>query len=256
MAHEIAIFPCLADNYGVLLHDEATGATAAIDAPEAAPILAALAERGWTLSDILVTHHHKDHVQGIGALRQQYPQARVSGPATEEAKIGALDLRLGEHDRVSVGSLHGQVMTTPGHTAGHICYYFAEAGLLFAGDTLFALGCGRVFETPLPVMWVSLAKLRQLPPATMVYCGHEYTMNNGRFALGIEPDNAALHQRMQVVAALRAAGKPTVPSTMADELATNPFLRADDPGLQRAINMTGAEPAAVFAALRSAKDRA
>ncbi|MBV1705646.1 MAG: hydroxyacylglutathione hydrolase [Hyphomicrobiales bacterium] len=256
MAHEIAIFPCLSDNYGVLLHDDATGTTAAIDAPEAEPILAALAGRGWVLSDILVTHHHKDHVQGIDGLRQRYPQARVSGPAAEAAKIGALDVRLGDNDAVSVGTLKGQVLSTPGHTAGHICYYFADAGLLFAGDTLFALGCGRVFETPLPVMWHSLARLRGLPPATKLYCGHEYTLNNGRFALGIEPNNAALQQRMQVVAALRAAGKPTVPSTLADELATNPFLRADDPGLQRAFNMTGAPPADVFAALRSAKDRA
>ena len=256
MTHEIAIFPCLTDNYGVLLHDATTGATAAIDAPEAAPILAALAARGWQLSDILVTHHHKDHVQGIVGLRAHFPTARVSGPAAEEAKIGGLDVRLAEHDLVKVGTLQGRVIATPGHTAGHICYYFDDAGLLFAGDTLFALGCGRVFETSLPVMWASLAKLRGLPPATKIYCGHEYTLNNGRFALSLEPDNLALQQRMKVVEALRVAGTPTVPSTMADELATNPFLRADDPALLRAVAMTGAEPAEVFAALRTRKDRA
>ncbi len=256
MAHEIEIFPCLSDNYGVLLHDPLSGATAAIDAPEAGAILAALARRGWLLSDILVTHHHKDHVQGIGALRQHVPHVRVSGPAAEEAKIGGLDVRLKDGDQVNVGALQGRVIETPGHTAGHISYYFGTEALLFAGDTLFSLGCGRVFETPLPVMWDSLAKLRHLPPATALYCGHEYTANNGRFALTIEPDNAALHQRVDEVAALRAAGKPTVPSTLAQEFAANPFLRADEPGLQRAIGMAGADPAAVFAEIRTRKDKA
>ena len=256
MTHEIEIFPCLADNYGVLLHDNVSGATAAIDAPEAVPILAALARRGWQLSDILVTHHHADHVQGISELRAHFPQVRVSGPAAEETKIGGLDVRLKDGDLISVGDLQARVIETPGHTAGHISYYFAEAHLLFAGDTLFALGCGRVFETPLPVMWDSLAKLRHLPPTTALYCGHEYTLNNGRFAMTIEPDNVALSQRMSAVSAMRAAGKPTVPSTLAEEFATNPFLRVDDPALQRAIGMVGAEPAAVFAALRTRKDKA
>lgn len=256
MTHEIEIFPCLADNYGVLLHDNHSGATAAIDAPEAAPILATLARRGWRLSDILVTHHHQDHVQGIGELRANFPKVRVSGPAAEEAKIGGLDVRLKDGDGVSVGNLQARVIETPGHTAGHICYYFGEAHLLFAGDTLFALGCGRVFETSLPVMWDSLARLRHLPPATALYCGHEYTLNNGRFATTIEPENAALSQRMSAIAALRAAGRPTVPSTLADEFATNPFLRVDDPALQLAMGMVGADPAAVFAALRTRKDKA
>ena len=218
-------FRCLSDNYGVLIHDSATGATAAIDAPEAEPVLKALAETGWTLTDVLVTHHHGDHVGGLPALRARFPSLRVVGPAKEAAKIGRLDLAVGEGDVVTVGHLEAKVIETPGHTAGHVVYHFAENDALFAGDTLFSLGCGRVLETPMDIMWGSLLKLTQLPPETQVYCGHEYTQSNARFALTVEPDNAVLKDRAAEVDALRAADKPTVPTTMALELAANPFLR-------------------------------
>ena len=248
-------FACLSDNFGVLLHDTATGATATIDAPEAAPILAALAEKGWDLTDILVTHHHADHVQGIPALKDRFPQARVVAPAKEAARIGRVDATVAEGDFVKVGSTQARVIDTPGHTAGHIVYYFESEDALFAGDTLFAMGCGRVLETPLAVMWNSLVKLAALPGETQVYCGHEYTLANAKFALSVDPGNDMLKSRADQVAAMRAAGKPTLPTTIALELDTNPFLRAEDAAISAKMGLPGADPAAVFAALREAKNR-
>jgi hydroxyacylglutathione hydrolase len=255
MPFEIAQVLCLKDNYVALLHDAATKATACIDAPDAAPILAALDAKGWALTDILVTHHHADHVQGIPALKARFPNARVVAPQKEAAKIGGVDLAVAEGEAVKVGALTASVIETPGHTAGHINYWFAREKLLFSGDTLFALGCGRVFETPLDVMWDSLAKLAKLPADTQVYCGHEYTQTNARFALSVEPDNRLLQERARHVDALRAHGNATVPSTIELELATNPFLRASAPEMQRALGMSGADPAKVFAELRTRKDR-
>ena len=255
MAFEIVQVLCLQDNYVALLHDAAAKATACVDAPEAAAILAALDARGWALTDILVTHHHADHVQGIPALKARFPAARVTGPRKEAAKIGGLDVEVGEGDIVKVGALAASIIETPGHTAGQINYYFAKEKLLFSGDTLFALGCGRVFETPLEVMWQSLLKLAALPPDTQVYCGHEYTQSNARFALSVDPDNKLLQARARHVDALRAHGNATVPSTIELELATNPFLRAGAPELQRALGMSDAEPARVFAELRTRKDK-
>ena len=249
-------FRCLSDNYGVLVHDSATGATAAIDAPEADAVLKALAETGWTLTDLLVTHHHADHIDGLPALRARFPSLRVVGPAKEAAKIGRLDLAVVEGDSVTVGHLDARVMETPGHTAGHIVYHFAENETLFAGDTLFALGCGRVLETPMHVMWESLLKLTRLPPETQVYCGHEYTQSNARFALTVEPDNAVLKDRAAEVDALRAADKPTLPTTLALEFAANPFLRCAEPSVQAAAGLPGGDPAAVFAVLRERKNKA
>ena len=249
-------FPCLSDNYGVLVHDSATGSTAAIDAPDAAAVLKALDETGWTLSDILVTHHHADHVGGIPALKAKFPQLRVVGPAAEATKIGELDLGVNEDDEVMVGHLGAKVIATPGHTAGHIVYWFEEAGALFAGDTLFALGCGRVMETPMATMWDSLLKLSQLPGDTQVYCGHEYTASNARFALTVEPDNAVLRDRAEEVETLRAAGRPTLPTTLSLELAANPFLRCDEPTVQAAAGLPGGDPAEVFAVLRERKNKA
>ena len=249
-------FPCLSDNYGVLVHDSATGSTAAIDAPDAAAVLKALDETGWTLSDILVTHHHADHVGGIPALKARFPKLRVVGPAAEATKIGGLDLGVNEDDEVMVGHLGAKVIATPGHTAGHIVYWFEEAGALFAGDTLFALGCGRVMETPMATMWDSLLKLSQLPGDTQVYCGHEYTASNARFALTVEPDNAVLRDRAQEVETLRAAGRPTLPTTLSLELAANPFLRCAEPAVQAAAGLPGGDPAEVFAVLRERKNRA
>ncbi len=249
-------FPCLSDNYGVLVHDSATGATAAIDAPEAGAVLKALADTGWSLTDILVTHHHGDHVGGIPALKAKFPEVRVVAPAAEATKIGGVDLGVNEGDEVMVGHLGAKVIATPGHTAGHIVYWFEEAAVLFAGDTLFSLGCGRVMETPLGTMWDSLLKLSQLPGETQIYCGHEYTASNAKFASTIEPDNAVLRDRAREVGRLRAEGKPTLPTTLALELASNPFLRCAEPAVQAAAGLPGGDPAEVFAVLRERKNKA
>lgn len=260
MTIHIHMFACLNDNYGALLHDSETGATAAIDAPEAAPVLAALEQKGWSLTDILITHHHADHVQGVPALRRKFPKARLVAPAKEAARIatavgGAVDVSVSEGDAVAVGRAQARVIETPGHTAGHVVYHFPLENVLFAGDTLFSLGCGRVLETPLAVMWSSLAKLAELPGETLIYCGHEYTQANAKFALGVDGDNPLLRERAAEVDHLRAAGKPTLPTTMGLELATNPFLRAEDAAVQAAVGLPNADPAAVFAELRERKNR-
>ena len=253
-------FHCLSDNFGVLIHDSHSGKTVSIDAPEAEKVQQALIQNGWTLDEVWVTHHHSDHVQGIPALRAQYKNMRVAAPALEAARIaataGPVDILLAEGDDIHIGAVCARIIETPGHTAGHIVDYFENENLLFAGDTLFAMGCGRVLETSMPVMWNSLMKLVALPGETEVYCGHEYTLSNARFALGIEPGNAALRTRLAEVEALRAAHKPTLPTTLTLELATNPFLRADEPSIQTAVNMSGADPATVFAELRERKNRA
>ena len=248
-------FLCLTDNYGALVHDRATGATATIDAPEAEPILSALAERGWTLTEALITHHHADHVQGLPSLKERFPALRVTGPAKERARIPFLDVEVREGDTARVGGLRAKVIETPGHTLGHIAYHFDQDAVAFCGDTLFSLGCGRCFEAPYAVLWSSLLKLAAFPGETEVYCGHEYTEANGRFALTIEPDNPALLARLEEVKRLRAAKRPTLPTTIAAELAANPFLRAEEPSVQAAVGMTGADPAAVFGEIRARKDR-
>ena len=255
MTTEIYQFPCLKDNYGVLIHDPDSGATAAIDAPDGEAVVAAANAKGWTITDLLITHHHFDHTQGIPGVRAAFPGVRVVGPAKEAARIQGLDVTVGESDFVKIGSLEARVIETPGHTAGHVVYYFEEDEVAFCADTLFALGCGRVFETPLPVMWDSLCKLAALPAETQVYCGHEYTEANARFALTIEPENALLKERAETIAALRREGKPTVPTTIALELATNPFLRAEQASVQAALGMAGADPAAVFGEIRTRKDK-
>jgi hydroxyacylglutathione hydrolase len=255
MAAHIHQFLCLKDNFGALLHDPATRATAAIDAPDADPILAALAAREWTLTDILITHHHFDHVQGIAGLKANFPRARVVGPAREAAKIGRLDLAVEEGSGVRTGTLEARVIEVPGHTSGHVTYWFADEDILFAGDTLFAMGCGRALEENPAVLFHSLMKLAGLPGETQVYCGHEYTLANARFALTVDPSNAILKERSADVARQREAGQFTLPTTIAIELATNPFLRADDPAIQEQLRMTGADPAAVFTELRERKNR-
>ncbi len=255
MTTSVHQFLCLSDNYGVLIHDSRTGATAAIDAPEAAPILAALEQKGWTLTDLLFTHHHADHIQGAPALKARYPNLRIVGPASEAARIPDMDTLVREGDIVRVGALQAEVIETPGHTTGHIAYFFPEDEIVFCGDTLFSLGCGRAFEAPYAVLWSSLLKLARLPGSTQVYCGHEYTLANARFALTIERDNPILIDRAEHVAKLRAENRPTVPTTIAAELAANPFLRAEEPPVQAAVGMAGADPEAVFAEIRGRKDR-
>ena len=255
MTMRVHQFLCLTDNYGVLVHDSATGSTASIDAPEAGPIFAALAEKGWTLTHLLITHHHADHVQAALALKARFPSLKITGPAKEAARIEFLDSLVSEGDVVRVGSLGAKVIETPGHTRGHVAYHFEADAVAFCGDTLFSLGCGRAFEAPYEVLWNSLVKLAALPGETQVYCGHEYTQANGRFALTVELDNPVLKARVEEVARLRAEKRPTLPTTIAAELAANPFLRAEKPSVQAAVGMSGADPADVFAELRARKDR-
>jgi hydroxyacylglutathione hydrolase len=255
MPAQTHLFPCLQDNYGVLVHDSETGATAAIDAPEAAAVEAALAMKGWQLTDILVTHHHADHTGGIAALKQHH-RCRVVAPHGESTRIPLVDATVREKDRVRVGSLSGEVIETPGHTAGHISYFFSAEKLAFVGDTLFSIGCGRVIEGNAEMMWQSLLKLRALPDDTRIYCGHEYTQANIRFAKTIEPHNAALRAREQEVEKLRTAREPTIPSLLGEEKAANPFLRADLPELAKAVGLAD-QPLAwkVFAEIRERKNR-
>jgi hydroxyacylglutathione hydrolase len=254
MPAQIYLFPCLTDNYGVLVRDPQSGATAAIDAPEAAAVEAALQKTGWKLSDILVTHHHADHTQGIAALKQKH-RCRVVAPRGEAQRIAHVDETVGEGDAVRVGGLGGTVLETPGHTAGHISYVFPADKLAFVGDTLFSIGCGRVIEGNPEMMWQSLLKLRALPDDTRFYCGHEYTDANIRFARTIEPDNTALAARADEVAKLRAAGKPTIPATIGAEKAANPFLRADVPDVAKSVGLAGSPAWKVFAEIRERKNR-
>ena len=254
MTAQIDLFLCLKDNFGVLLHDAQSGATAAIDAPEAAPIEAALQETGWRLSDILVTHHHADHTQGIGELKQRH-QCRVVAPRNEAKRIAHVDETVGEGDSVQVGGLEGRVIDTPGHTAGHISYFFPADKLAFVGDTLFSIGCGRVIEGNPEMMWNSLLKLRGLPDDTRFYCGHEYTQANIRFAETIEPNNKSLAARADEVAKLIAAHKFSIPAMIGAEKAANPFLRADDAEMAKSLGLGGKPAWQVFAEIRERKNR-
>jgi len=254
MPAEIRLIPCLKDNYAVLLHDLSGDATAVIDAPEAAPIERALREAGWRLTDILVTHHHGDHTSGIAQLKKQY-NCRVIAPRKEAEKIPGVDVTVREGDFVTIGTMVGRVIETPGHTNGHISYWFKSEKLVFVGDTLFSVGCGRLLEGTPDVMWQSLLKLRNLPADTQIYCGHEYTAANVHFALTIEPHNSALRSRAEEVVRLCSAGRPTIPTTIAAEKITNPFLRADVPSLAAAVDRSLAPPAQVFATIRAKKDK-
>jgi hydroxyacylglutathione hydrolase len=254
MPAQTRLFCCLQDNFGVLVHDPGSGATAAIDAPEAAAVEAALKATGWKLTDILVTHHHGDHTGGISELKQRH-HCRVTAPLREAARIPDVDATVGEGDTVKMGALEAKVIETPGHTLGQINYFFPADKLLFAGDTLFSIGCGRVIEGNAEMMWQSLLKLRALPDDTQVYCGHEYTAANIRFALTIEPDNAALKARAEEVKGQLAAGKPTVPSPLGEEKRANVFLRADVPTVAAAVGLAGKPAAQVFAEIRARKNK-
>ncbi|HET6389644.1 hydroxyacylglutathione hydrolase [Hyphomicrobium sp.] len=254
-ALEIVLLPCLADNYSVILHDPASGQTAVIDAPCGATIKAALAERGWRLTHLFITHHHADHTDGIAQLKAFYG-ASVTGPQAEADRIPWLTRLVKAGDKLEFAGHPIEVLDTPGHTLGHITYYFPEDKLAFTGDTLFSLGCGRVFEGDPEMMWESVSKIGALPGDTQIYCGHEYTLSNGRFALTIEPENDALKKRMADVEALRAAGQPTLPTTIDAELATNPFLRPHSRAIQARLGMLGAPDAEVFARLRQLKNKA
>jgi hydroxyacylglutathione hydrolase len=254
MPAEIRTFPCLSDNFGYLIHDPATKATASIDAPEAAAIIKALEREGWTLTDILITHHHHDHVGGVAELKQKYG-CRVVAPHDKTSKIANADLRVGNGDVVRVGNLLARVLETPGHTLDHISYVFDNDKALFAADTLFSIGCGRVFEGNYPMMWDSLLKLRALPDDFRLYCGHEYTASNIKFALTVDSDNPALKARAEQVAKLRAENKATIPSLLGEEKKANVFLRADDPQVAARLHLKGAAAPEVFAKLRERKNK-
>ncbi|UVC08301.1 hydroxyacylglutathione hydrolase [Rhizobium sp. TH2] len=251
---EIELFRCRSDNFGVLLHDPESGKTASIDAPEEQPILDALTRRGWTLTDIFTTHHHQDHVEANLALKARF-NAEITGPKNEADKIPGIGFAFGDGGQFSFAGHPVEVIETPGHTAGHICYYLPQDRLLFAADTLFALGCGRLFERGPRDMWQSLLNLRKLPDDTVVYFGHEYTMSNAKFALTIDPQNAALRDRVKEIEATLASGGHTAPTTIGVERATNPFLRADDAGIRKHLGMEGAEDWEVFAEIRARKDK-
>lgn len=250
-AIEIRQFICRTDNFGVLVHDATTDTTVSIDAPEEAAIVAALEAKGWRLTHILSTHHHDDHTEANLALKKRYG-ATIVGPSKES--IPGADRRVSGGDVVEAGSMRFEVIDTPGHTLGSISYYLPQAEALFAADALFSMGCGRLLEGPPEMLWESLQRLRALPETTMLYCGHEYTAKNASFAVSVDPHNTALRERVRQVEELRAAHKATLPVSLKKEKRTNPFLRADDPDLQEALGMAGAEPEAVFAALRKKRD--
>lgn len=252
---EIHQFVCRTDNFGVLIHDPGAKTTATIDTPDADKIAAEAEKNGWTLTHILNTHHHGDHTEGNLALKSRFGLT-VVGPKAEKAKIPGIDVAVGEGDAYTFGGFAARVFDTPGHTAGHISYWFPDASVAFVGDTMFSLGCGRLFEGSAETMWKSLSKLMKLPPETLVYCGHEYTQSNARFALTIEPENAALQKRAKEVEALRAAGKPTLPVKLGLELETNPFLRPTSPAIQSRLGMAGKPLHEIFGEIRQRKDKA
>ncbi|MDM9627222.1 hydroxyacylglutathione hydrolase [Rhizobium sp. S152] len=249
----LEVFLCRTDNFGVLVHDPETGNTASIDAPDADAVKAAADRRGWKISHILTTHHHTDHVEGNLALKEHYG-CEIIGPINEAVAIPGLDRTMADGDTFLFGDHTVSVIETPGHTAGHICYHFVDDKLLFAADTLFALGCGRLFERPPADMWHSLQKLAVLPDETAIYFGHEYTLTNASFAVTIDPDNERLRSRAAEIEALRAEGKFTIPTTLALEKETNPFLRAADPAIRRNLLMESKTNEEVFAEIRRRKD--
>lgn len=251
---DIEQFPCLSDNYGFLVRDRATGITATVDTPDADAISRAVDGFGGRLDFILNTHHHPDHVGGNLALKERWG-CTIIGPAGEAARIPGIDRPVGEGARVLLGQSAATVMETPGHTLGHIVFHFADARVAFVGDTLFALGCGRLFEGTPAQMWGSLKKLRALPDDTTLYCAHEYTLANARFARAQEPDHATLKARAEAADMARRAGQPTVPMMLRDEKAANPFLRADDPALAAALGLEGRDAVTVFTETRARKDR-
>jgi len=250
---DIVQIPVLEDNYVYLAHDRPTGATAVIDPALAEPVLAEAERRGWRISHILNTHNHGDHVGGNRAI-QAATGCRIVGFGPDAERIPGITDRVQDGDRVRLGQAEAEVLFVPGHTRGHIAYWFAADKALFCGDTLFALGCGRLFEGTPQQMWPSLARLRALPDEARVYCAHEYTASNLRFALTVERDNAALLERGRRVTELRAQSRPTVPSVLGEEKATNPFLRADRPSVAAAVGLPAGDPVAVFAEVRRRKD--
>ena len=250
---EIHMFACLQDNYGFLLHCSETGVTATIDTPEVAPIEAALEAKGWTLTHVLNTHHHFDHAGGNEELKARHG-VTIVGPKADEDRIPGIDVSVGQGDTYELGQISVQVFDVPGHTKGHIAFYVPEAHAAFVGDTIFALGCGRLFEGSPAQMWSSIQKLMALPDDTQLYCAHEYTQSNARFAVTVDPENSELQARVVEIDAARAKGEATVPTLLGVEKATNPFLRPMAASLRASLNMHDADDVAVFAETRNRKD--
>ncbi len=254
MSHlDMRQFICLSDNYGVIIHDGKTGATVSVDAPDAAAVEGQLRKFGRQLTHIWVTHHHADHVQGIEQLKDMY-RCTVIGPRAEADKIPGIDITVAGGESFKLAGREVKVIDCPGHTAGHIAYHIPEDYSLFAGDTLFALGCGRVIEGTMEQMFHSVNQFRSLSPSTYVYCGHEYTETNARFALSVDPTNKALQSRAKIIVSQRAKGEMTCPSLLSDELRTNPFMRCDNAEIRKALGMEQATDAEVFEELRTRKN--
>ncbi len=254
MALELITVPCLTDNYAYLLHDPDTGRTAVVDVPEAGPVLAALDAHQWRLTDILITHHHSDHIDGVDALRDR-THASVYGAAVDAHRLPRLDEALVGGSRFWLGTEAVTVIDVPGHTVGHIAFHMPRSQLAFTADSLMSGGCGRLFEGTPAQMWTSLKKLAALPPETLICSGHEYTTSNLRFAATLEPGNPELISRIAEVATLRARGRPTVPVTLQTELDTNPFLRAHLPAMKTAVGLPDADDVIVFTEIRARKDK-
>lgn len=253
MPLQVHQFPCRSDNYGFLAHDPATQSTACIDTPDDDATNAALKENGWRLTHILNTHHHGDHTGANLSLKERWG-CTIVGAANDAERIPGIEVRVSDGDTYIFGGLDAKVFEVPGHTTGHIAYYFESEGIAFVGDTLFALGCGRLFEGTPEMMWNSLQKLMALPDDTVVYCAHEYTQANAEFALSVEPGNDRLVARSKEIDELRAKGLPTVPTTIGLERETNPFVRPMSENLQATIGLSGADLVSVFAETRKRKD--
>ena len=252
-ALQIEQIPVLSDNYVYLIYDPVTQHCACVDPAESAPVKRKLDELGWRLTHIFNTHHHHDHIGGNLQLKQAY-ECEIVGCDNDAGRIAGIDTRYKDGDIFDFGSTRVKVMEVPGHTTGHIAYYFEDDQALFCGDTLFALGCGRLFEGTPAQMWASLSKIKALPDTTKVYCAHEYTQANAAFAITVDPDNQALITRMNEIDALRQNNQPTVPSTIGLEKATNPFLRPEETGVQKAVGMVGEDTVSVFREIRQRKD--
>jgi hydroxyacylglutathione hydrolase len=253
-ALEIHVFLCRKDNIGVLVHAE-DGTTAAIDAPDAAAIEAALAGKGWTLTHILVTHHHGDHTAGNIELKEKFG-CRIVGPRMEAERIPGIDLEVADGDSFELGGHPVDVIGTPGHTMGHITYVLPKDRAAFVGDTLFVMGCVRVLEGNHEMMWHSLCRIASLPPDTRIYCGHEYTVANARFGRSIEPDNALLRHRLEEAEQNTADGRLNVPTVLEQELQTNVFLRPHNIGTRTRLGMGAVADWRVFGELRERKNKA
>lgn len=250
---EIIQLPVLTDNYIYIIHDSDSNETAVVDPAISQPVLDTLKNRKWSLKYIINTHHHSDHV-GANLELKDRTGCKIVGFGEDSKRIPGIDIKLKQGDKINIGDHVAKVIATPGHTLGHIVYHFANNNILFCGDTLFSMGCGRLFEGTAEQMWNSLQQLKNLPKETKIYCTHEYTQANGQFALTLEPNNQALLNKMQEVKQLRSLNKSTIPSTLEQELATNPFLREDSPALQQSINMAGQPPIDVFRRIRKLKD--